>query len=230
MSLIKEKFGVVAGSVPVIAALALILLPFILYIAWAFNQLLLSPGVPRDPAGPSTVLDFIGINAGYMILGIVLSFVAFPAFTECVKNMKREAQDHALLVDELHSHNLKAPAVADGVDTLSNRELIYRINTIHASQTLSGISGKLLCFKCGSTISARHNLDFHGSCADCHYMSKGLVTYLKGIGFTCIAVLIAILAISTATPWIWWIVLGLGLLAFATIAWGHYLRESKSRL
>jgi hypothetical protein len=230
MSLTKEKIGVVAGIMPVIAALALILLPFILYIAWALNQLLLNPGIPRDPAGPSTVLDFIGINAGYMILGIVMSFVAFPVFSECIKNMKREAQDHALLADELRSHNLKAPAVTDDVDQLSNRELIFRINKIHASNTFSGVSGKLLCFKCGSSISARHNIDFHGSCADCHYMSKGLVTYMKGTGFIAITAFLAILAIMTATSWIWWAALSSGLLAFATLAWGHYLRESKARV
>jgi hypothetical protein len=230
MSWTKMKIGVVAGSMPVIAALALVLLPFISYIAWACGQLLLNPGIPRDPAGPSTVFDFIGINAGYMILGIVLSFVAFPIFSECIKNMKREAQDHALLIDELRSHDIASTASTESYDQLPNRELVYRINNAHASHSITGTWGKLLCFKCGSSITARQNLDFHGSCADCHYKSKGAIDYGRGAGFIAVAVLLAMLAITTATAWIWWIVLGLGLLAFATITWGHYLRESKARV
>jgi hypothetical protein len=230
MSMSKEKIGVVAGSVPVIAALALVLLPFISYLAWAIDQLLLSPGIPRDPSGPSTVLDFIGVNAGYMILGIVLAFVAFPAFAECVKNMKLEAQDHALLVDELRSHDVIVQASGDAYDQLSNKELVYRINNIHAGKQVAGICGNLLCFKCGSAISARQNQQFHGSCADCHYMGNGLAAYLKGLALIAIAVLLAALALVTATYWIWWAILCLGLLAFAFIAWGHYLRESKARV
>jgi hypothetical protein len=224
------KIGVVAGSMPVIAALAFILFPFISYVAWAYDQLLLNPGIPRDPAGPSTVFDFIGIDAGYMILGIILAFVAFPVLSECVKNMKREVQDHAFLLDELHSHEICGTASTENDDQLSIRELVYRINKIYASESITGRVGKLLCFKCGSSISARHNLDFHGSCADCHYKSKGVIAYLRGTGFIAIAVLLALLAITTATAWIWWIVLGLGLLALATIAYGHYLRESKARV
>jgi hypothetical protein len=230
MSLTKEKIGVVAGGAPVIAALALILFPFISYIAWACDQLLLNPGIHRDPAGPSTVFDFIGIHAGYMILGIILAFVAFPAFNECIKNMKREVQDHALLLAELRSHDINGTSSTENDDRLSIRELVFRINKIYAPQSITGRGGKLLCFRCGSSISARHNLDFHGSCADCHYRSKGVVAYMRGAGFIAIAVLLALLAITTTTAWIWWVVLGLGMLAFATIAFGHYLRESKARV
>ncbi len=230
MSWAKVKLGVVAGSMPVIAALALILLPFISYIAWACDQILLSPGIPRDPAGPSTVFDFIGIHAGYMILGIVLSFVAFPVFSECVKSMKREAQDHATLLDELRSHDIPGTAPNEDDERLSIREMVYRINKIYTSQSIAGKVGRLLCFKCGSSISPRHNQDFHGSCADCHYKSRGAVAYLRGAGFIAVAVFLALLAIITATAWIWWAVLSLGLIALATIAFGRYLRESKPRV
>ncbi len=230
MSWAKMKLRVVAGSMPIIAALVFVLLPFISYVAWACNQLLLSPGIQRDTTGPSTVFDFIGTYAGYMILGIIMSFVAFPIFSECIKNMKREIQDHACLLDELRSHDIPGTASKEIYDQLSIRELIFRINKIYASQSSMGRIGKLVCFKCGAPISAKHNLDYHGSCADCHYKSKGVVAYLRGAGFIAITVLIAMLAITTATAWIWWAVLGLGLLALATIAYGHYLRESKARV
>nr|MDO8118109.1 hypothetical protein [Candidatus Sigynarchaeota archaeon] len=67
MSMTKVKIYVLAGSMPIIAALALILLPFISYIAWTV-QVLMNPGAPLDPAGPSTVFDFLGNQSGFMIL------------------------------------------------------------------------------------------------------------------------------------------------------------------
>ncbi len=230
MSMSKVKVSVVAGSVPIIAALALILLPFISYITWAVEQVLISPGIPRDPAGPSTVFDFIGIQSGYMILGIVLAFVAFPIFNECVKNMKREAMDHALLIDELRSHDINGTVLVGNGDRLSNRELVYRINVIHATQGINAIREKLLCFECGSFISARQNEQFYASCPNCYYMKKGAAAYARAAGLISIAVLLALLSIVTLTAWIWWPVIGLGLVALCTIAWGHYLRESKARL
>nr|MDO8083960.1 hypothetical protein [Candidatus Sigynarchaeum springense] len=229
MSLTKVKIGVLAGSVPIIAALALILLPFISYIAWTV-EMLMSPGVPLDPAGPSTVFDFLGNQSGYMILGIILAFVAFPVFNECIKNAKQEAQEHTLLLEELRSHDINSTELAVNLDHLTNRDLIYRINCLHASGVVNVLRENLLCFECGSPITARQNQQFHASCPDCHYLKKGAIAYARAAGLIGIAVLLATLAIVIATAWIWWIVLGVSLLALCLISWGHYLRETKARV
>ncbi|MBN2151266.1 MAG: hypothetical protein JW839_07475 [Candidatus Lokiarchaeota archaeon] len=228
--MVKVKAGVVAGSVPVLAALALILLPFISYIAWAIEHLLINPGMACDPTGPSTVLDFIGVQSGYVILGIVIAFVGFPVFNECVKNLRREAQDHALLLDELRSHDVNGLGMPVDGDGLTNRELVYGINAIHASQGSSPIREKLLCFECGSTISPGQNQRYHAACPDCYYMRRGAIAYARAAGLIGMATLLALAAVMVATAWIWFGVIGLGAIALCTIAWGHYLRESKPRV
>ncbi|MEX2681049.1 MAG: hypothetical protein Q6373_005580 [Candidatus Sigynarchaeota archaeon] len=229
MSWTKVKISVLAGCVPIIAALVLILLPFISYLAWVV-QVLVFPGIPRDPTGPSTVLDFLGSQSGYMFVGIILAFIGFPVFNECIKNMKREAQDHAFLLEELRALDITGTVLAGNVEKLNNRDLVYHINCFHASAIMNATQEDLLCFECGAPITARQNQQFHASCPDCHYLKKGAIAYLKAAGLTCMAILIGLLAIVIGIAWIWWIVLAFGMLALGTFAWGHYLRASKPRV
>ncbi|NMC07175.1 MAG: hypothetical protein GYA24_18305 [Candidatus Lokiarchaeota archaeon] len=234
MRMIKEKIGVVAGSMPVIAALALISLPFISYLAWAIDQVMLDPAIPRAAAGPSTILDFIGTNAGYMVLGIVLSFMAFPVLAGCIKHLHVEMQDHALLLEELHACDAARGVVCEDDRLASRRELVFRINGIHASQARIGMGigrcGDLNCFACGKIISARENMQFHASCTGCYYMAKGAAAYAKGACLASVAVLLAVVSMMTGIHWAWWGVLGLGMAALARIAWGRYLRKDKPRI
>ena len=230
MHTVKDSFLVAGGLVPVLAGLLLIISPLVSYLGWAFGELLAGPSAPRNYGGPSTVLDFIGLQGVHVVLGIVLAFIGFPAFNGALKHAKQESNEHDFLAKWLVMLDSTGQLDAVLVARLSNRELVYKINKVLLASPQQDAAGKVICYKCIRPISSTQNEKFTGSCASCYYTAKGIRAFAKA---ACLYVLSGALIVLAIVSWATvpaWLSLASATLATGFLAWGRYLRDEKARI
>jgi len=228
MRMVKSSYlRVTAGLMPVLAGFLMITSPLISYLAWALGQLVLSPSMPRDYQGPATVLDFIALQSGYMILGVVLAFIGFPAFSEALKVAKHDADEHDFLVKRLLWLSAPNQASMDSVNVLSTRELVYQINKLLGEHPARDHFGEISCFKCGTAISSSQNEKYAGSCPRCHYHGVGIKAYGKAMAVFTVAILILLCSFFAMASILAWIALVATLIASIFWANGHYMIHRK---